>query len=262
MPFDYRRALVITALCALAVGLALPVAAQNWPPEPKNLQYFPEDTDPRQLIQTMRGFAMGLGVRCQHCHVGEEGQPIFTFDFASDEKETKRKARVMLEMMDAINDEYLTQLGVETAGLLRVECVICHRGVARPEQLKDILAAVGSSEGAEAAVAKYGELREKHLGSGSYDFSEGTLIRAAEALAGAGHMDQAVALLEESLVHTPQSSWALGTLAGVENKRGNTEAAIAALKRILEFEPDNARVRQQIDKLSNPVPETPAEADS
>ena len=35
----------------------------------------------------MRGFAGGLGVRCQYCHVHEGNQPnnLSTFDFASDE---------------------------------------------------------------------------------------------------------------------------------------------------------------------------------
>ncbi len=48
---------------------------------------------PRQVINVMRGFAMGLGVRCEHCHVGEPGQPLGSFDFVSDEKPTKEKAR-------------------------------------------------------------------------------------------------------------------------------------------------------------------------
>ncbi len=80
-------------------------------------------------------------------------------------------------------------------------------------------------------------------------------MQAAEALAEAGQMDAAVALVDESLAHTPESAWALGTLAGLEQRRGNVDAAVAALKRILDFDPDNERVRQQLDKLTAPAEE-------
>ncbi|MFQ5524635.1 MAG: c-type cytochrome [Thermoanaerobaculia bacterium] len=258
MRFSMRAALV-ALICLPCLGAGTPAAAQ-WPPEVKNLQHFPEDTDFRELMGTMRGFAMGLGVRCQHCHVGEEGQPLATFDFASDEKDTKKKARLMLKMMDDINAGHLSQFDSEAGAALRVQCVTCHRGVARPEQLRDILVEVGGSEGAEAAVAKYRELRGEHYGAGSYDFSETTLIQAAEALAGQ-NADGAIALLDESLTHTPESSWALGTLAGIEMRRGNTDAAVSALERILEFDPDNERVKQQIQELTVP-PEAPSEGGS
>lgn len=55
----------------LASGLLAtpPVQAQQWsPPVPTNLKVLPPDTAPRAVIGTMRGFAQGLGVRCQHCH--------------------------------------------------------------------------------------------------------------------------------------------------------------------------------------------------
>jgi len=245
MPSLTRRLSVALA----AVLLAAAPAVGQWPPEIKNLQHFPEGTEFREIMGIMRGFAMDLGVRCQHCHVGEEGQPLATFDFASDEKETKRKARIMLAMVDDINGEHMAKLASEDGAVLRVQCVTCHRGLARPEQLKDILVATG---GAEPAVARYRELREEHYGTGAYDFSEKTLIQAAEALAGED-ADASVALLNESLIHTPESSWALGTLAGIEARRGNTEAALAALQRILEFEPDNTRVREQIEQLGAPA---------
>lgn len=232
-------------------GLVASPATAQWPPEIKNLKHFPEGTEFREIMPVMRGFAMGLGVRCQYCHVGEEGQPLSTFDFASDEKETKLKARAMLAMVDVINGDHLAKLAEEGAAPTKVQCVTCHHGLASPEQLRDVLVTVGGAEGAEAAVAKYRELREEHYGDGAYNFSEATLVQAAEALAGT-NAESSVALLNESLVHSPQSSWALGTLAGVEMKRGNTEAAVAALKSILEFEPDNARVQQQIEKLMAP----------
>ena len=67
--------------------------------DPENLKVLPEDISSEDLSATMRGFAMGLGVRCETCHVGEPNTPLHTFDFASDEKPMKQKARLMLEMV-------------------------------------------------------------------------------------------------------------------------------------------------------------------
>jgi hypothetical protein len=89
--------------------LAFPLRAQI-PEKFENLKVLPADITRPQLLQVMRGFALGLGVRCQFCHVGEEGQPLSTFDFKSDEKPTKRTARVMLRMVHDINESYLSQL--------------------------------------------------------------------------------------------------------------------------------------------------------
>ena len=33
----------------------------------------------------MPGFTRALGVRCSYCHVGEEGESLSTYDFASDD---------------------------------------------------------------------------------------------------------------------------------------------------------------------------------
>jgi hypothetical protein len=49
-----------------------------------------------------------LGVRCSHCHMGEESDPLETYDFASDDKLLKRKAREMIRMMQAINGPHLS----------------------------------------------------------------------------------------------------------------------------------------------------------
>src|SRR4051794_28316130 len=59
------------------------------PPAFKNLKVFPKDISRADLIANMKFFAQSLGVRCTFCHVGEEGQPLSTFDFASDAKEKK-----------------------------------------------------------------------------------------------------------------------------------------------------------------------------
>src|SRR6478735_3754817 len=95
----------------------------------KNLQVLPKDTTREQIFPIMKGFAQGLGVRCTHCHVGVEGQPLSTFDFASDSKPEKAKARAMLRMVHRINEE---DFGVKQFADVKVTCYTCHRGATKP----------------------------------------------------------------------------------------------------------------------------------
>jgi hypothetical protein len=79
------------------------------PPPFENLQVLPKDIPRQELIDTMKGFTRALGVRCNHCHVGE-GDDLRTYDFPSDAKGEKRAARVMIEMVRAINGEHLPRM--------------------------------------------------------------------------------------------------------------------------------------------------------
>ena len=100
-------------------------------PPPKNLQVLPKDTTRQQINPIMRGFTRALGVRCPFCHVGEEGADLSTFDFASDEKPTKKTARLMLQNLNEINAK-LASVGDKPAGEPRVTCWTCHRGEQKP----------------------------------------------------------------------------------------------------------------------------------
>ena len=118
-------AAVATAQTPSAPPTQTPAAA----PQFKNLQVFPKDITRDQLIGNMKGFSQALGVRCVHCHVGEEGKPLSTFDFASDAKKEKVVARKMLTMVHRINSE---DLGVKDFKDVKVTCFTCHRGATKP----------------------------------------------------------------------------------------------------------------------------------
>lgn len=94
-----------------------------------NLQVLPKASAPAEVLATMKGFAQALGVRCQHCHVGQEGQPLDQFDFVADSPSAKLVARRMMRLVQTINTE-LGAGGAEPAA--RVTCYTCHRGAARP----------------------------------------------------------------------------------------------------------------------------------
>lgn len=95
----------------------------------KNLQVFPKDIARPQLLANMKFFSQSLGVRCTFCHVGVEGQPPSTYDFASDAKKEKLTARRMLAMVHRINQQ---DFGVTDFSNAKVTCFTCHRGSQRP----------------------------------------------------------------------------------------------------------------------------------
>jgi hypothetical protein len=125
------------ALHAQPFGFAQGQQQQPPQPAPVNLQVLPKDMSRPEVVQTMRTFTRALGVRCQHCHVGE-GNDLSKFDFASDEKPTKKIARAMLTMVMDINTTHLAGIGEPAPAApgeppaLKVTCFTCHRGETMP----------------------------------------------------------------------------------------------------------------------------------
>jgi hypothetical protein len=143
--------IVRTASLAVVTTLALPVmllaqGGGGFGAAPKNLQVLPKDMSRQQVTQLMRTFAMGLGVRCEYCHVppadapppaadaAPTGRPP-VLDYSLDTKDTKKVAREMLKMVNDINGKYiaaLTSMGRVIVDSNKVSCATCHRGAAIP----------------------------------------------------------------------------------------------------------------------------------
>ena len=161
-----RGAVWSAAPLVLILSSAPPAAAQMAPMEPpKNLQVLPKDTPRPDVIKVMFRFTAALGVRCDFCHVEAPatrppGMP--PFDFASDDKENKKKARVMMKMVGAINADYLTKLG-EGEEPPTVMCETCHHGQKEPpEPLALKLTSTATSKGVDAAFESYADLKTKY----------------------------------------------------------------------------------------------------
>lgn len=121
------------AAAALCVLYLIPVAVRAQIPEKfTNLQILPKTITQAELVPIMRGFALNLGVRCEHCHLGE-GNDLSKFDFASDVRPAKTTARKMLAMVNTINGKLLEGVGTPAApGAPKVTCFTCHRGAVKP----------------------------------------------------------------------------------------------------------------------------------
>lgn len=126
----------LTALTLLTtVVMTLPLSGQRgtFPPAAlRNLQILPKDVPVPAVIDLMKQLTQSLGVRCDHCHVGVDGQPLTTFDFVSDEKKAKNTARVMMRMVDQINAALDKSVPGPNSG--RVTCVTCHNGRRTPRK--------------------------------------------------------------------------------------------------------------------------------
>lgn len=104
------RNLMLASLLGLMCLLL--TAQQTPPPQPQaqrppmrdpipntftNLQVLPKSIAKADLVRIMKGFCITFEKRCSYCHVATDD--LSEADFASDEKETKKKARELLRFV-------------------------------------------------------------------------------------------------------------------------------------------------------------------
>jgi len=201
-PRDLAAVLILLSTLLVALGA-------TWPPEKfTNLKVLPNDIPRRDLIDMMGGFTRALGVRCTYCHVGEEGQPLATYQFEKDDKATKRKAREMIRMVNDLNGRYLSGLEERSDPPIRVECVTCHRGAEMPRMLEDVLLRTYRSNGIDSTLSTYGALRDRYYGRFTYDFGSVPLTVVASKLWDEDHREDALRLFELNVEKNPTSEFA------------------------------------------------------
>ncbi len=164
----------------------------------RNLQVLPKDYGRGRLGNLMLDMLSGLGLPrragegCLHCHVGSLDTDRSQWDYASDAKPAKAKARVMLAMMLEINKTHLAQLDERSQPRQEVTCYTCHRGRLNPAPLEDVLRSKLASGGIEALESTYAELHAKHYEADAYDFRAGTLMALGDELVDRGEIDDAL----------------------------------------------------------------------
>jgi hypothetical protein len=81
-----------------------------------------------QFEQEMQHFVQAMGVSCGGCHMGRG-------NFASDENPRKVKARQMIAMTKALNQQFFpTHTPAEGESTLgRITCYTCHQGELKPK---------------------------------------------------------------------------------------------------------------------------------
>jgi tetratricopeptide (TPR) repeat protein len=243
-----RQLLLICAALTFVTSLAAQQpAGQPW--KGQNLKYFPADITREALVQRMREFSFALNVRCQHCHAGGDGISLDGVDFASDEKPAKQKARAMLKMLDQINTTLLPQVPARAEPRVSVDCVTCHHGMRLPKSLQTTLFELVNERGADAAVARYRELRASDTLSGRYSFDEWEINELARRLFEAKNTAAAIALLEMNGEFYPKSAAIDFQIAELHLIRGERDLALARYRKTLEKQPNHARAKTRIAEL-------------
>jgi len=248
-PRGIRLALFVTA--SLLSFSASPLRAQpgfEWPSHPKNLKVLPKDLKPEQLSATMIGFTRALGVRCPYCHVGEEGKPLTTFDFASDTKPQKEVARDMVVMLGHVKKD-LGEMKLVGTTRVNVGCVTCHHGHPRPTTLSEELMATYDPQGIDSTLAAYQRLRARYYGRDAFDFGEGGLVEFAGALSKKGRSEDAIRILKLNAEQYPSSPRALEGLASGYEDAGQKDLAIETYRKLLEIEPENRNAKRHLGAL-------------
>ena len=238
---------------AVFLGFSFPVILKaqqdqwSWPEKPKNLQVLNKDWPGSRLRPVMTGFTRALGVRCSYCHTGQEGQPLSTYDFASDKNPNKDRAREMMRMLGDIN-VHLKKL--EPSGDQRVNmwCNTCHRGRPRPMTLEEELGEQYRLKGIDTALLHYQDLRKNFADKGAYDFSERSLNNFGyEVLEKDNAAATRVFLLNAQTF--PRSANAWDSLAEAYLKAGDMKSAKRYYERSLKLDPKNDGARQQLKKI-------------
>ena len=246
-----------TLLGVVLIALPLSAGAQapgHFPPDSLvNVKVFPKSTPVVQVLGAMRNFTGDLGVRCQFCHVGREGQPLAEFDFASDEKRTKLVARQMMLMVQEINRRVDTLPERSASTGLQVTCATCHHGVSRPAPLFTVMSEIATASGADSAVRAYKALKNRYYGRAAYDFGESSLNTAAFRLGRANKFDEAFALLTLNEETFPASSGLSVFRGNISLMRGDTAAAERAFREAVRRDSTNNEAKGRLRDIGRPM---------
>jgi tetratricopeptide (TPR) repeat protein len=190
----------------------------------------------------MQEISSALGVSCNYCHTAERG---------SGTPEPKKEiARAMIAMTRDLNAKIAVSVGEPAESLTRVQCITCHRGVAIPRQLGDILSQTLREQGTTSAIAQYRDLRQRYFGRQAYDFGEDTLLNLAQRIV-ESKPDDAIALIQVNLEFNPRSARSYFALAHAYTRKIDDASAIASLEKSLEIDPDNNVARGQLEQLKS-----------
>jgi len=243
---------LISATCLTAVG-AFSACAQdawNWPEKPKNLQVLPKDWPGTRLRPVMIGFTRALGVRCSYCHKGEEGKPLSTYDFASDENPNKNRAREMYRMLGDITDHLKK---IEPSGDKRVNmwCHTCHHGRPRPMTLDEELGEQYRKKGTQAALDDYADLKKKYYGRAAFDFGEGSLNVFGYTLLEGNDTTGAIQVFKLNSETFPESPNVWDSLAAGYLKAGDVKKAQENYEKVLSLDPANQNAKEALKKIKD-----------
>jgi len=241
-------------LASLTILLTLPSQAQDrwtWPEKPANIQVLPKDWPGSKLRPVMLGFTRALGVRCTHCHKGEEGKPLTTYDFASDENPNKNRAREMLRMLESVNG-HLEKIEPSGDKKVNMWCHTCHHGRPRPMTLQEELGEQYRAKGIKSVVEHYADLKKKYYNRGAYDFGERALNEFGYEVLEKNDATGAIEVFKLNAGEYPQSGNVWNSLAEGYMKAGDMKLAEENFEKALSLDPTDESSKEMLKKIREP----------
>lgn len=226
---------VSICICTTVLPAMIPLACAQDSPVAKA-------APPVDRIAQMQGIAQSLGVTCAYCHSAARG--------SGEPEPRKAIAKAMMEMTDEINLRLRAATGKPAGQVTEVQCSFCHRGVAIPKPITDIVWQTTRDQNVAAAVDQYRDLRKRYYGRSTYDFGEEPLIGLAQQIAN-GRADDAIALMKLNLEFYPNSVRTYLALSYAQTRKLDDTAAIASLEKALEIEPENGTVKGRLEQLKS-----------
>jgi hypothetical protein len=173
----------------------------------KNIRVL-KDIPAGELMPSMRYVSASLGVSCDYCHEADH--------FDNDDKPTKQRARNMMKMMFAINQDNFN-------GKREVTCYTCHRGAAKAANI----APLSSGPNAGAQVSESGEPGSLSTGaSRSTPSMNEILAKYVDAIGGSAAIQKNHTRAEQGSVEGPH-----GLHAAIETYRTAPDKAFAIVHR-------------------------------
>ena len=220
----------------------------QWPDRPKNIQVMPKDWTGKRLSPVMRGFTAALGVRCTYCHVGEEGKPLTTYDFASDQNPNKGRAREMYLMLADING-HLKKLQPSGDKRVNMWCNTCHRGRPRPMTLAEELGEQYRKGGVQLALGHYADLKKRFCGRGTYDFGESALNDFGYEVLSNNDLSGAIEVFKVNADAFPGSGNVWNSLAEAYMKSGDLKMARENYLKAIAIDPHDQNSKEMLKKI-------------
>lgn len=90
----------------------------------KNVQLLKDVPAKQFLVMMDSTFGRALSSNCTSCHIAT--------DWSDDSRAGKGRTRIMITMMNAINNEHLTKMPAGRGGTPKINCMTCHRGSGNP----------------------------------------------------------------------------------------------------------------------------------
>jgi len=115
----------------------------------------------------------------------------------------------------------------------------------------EVLARTVDSAGAEAAVGRYRELKEKN--PGDYNFAVDQITLAANRLLQHRRFPEALALFRLAAEESPKETVVQARIGEIHAAMGNRDAALAAYRKALELAPQNPEAIEMVQRLESRV---------